>query len=54
LAKRGRKTDFLLPDRLMTNSTPYLFRVKLEIDFVPGSIYFVMNKEDMYHYKAYE
>jgi hypothetical protein len=31
-----------------------LFIVKLEIDLFTGSIYFVINKEDMYNYKAYE
>jgi hypothetical protein len=54
IGKALQKTGFLFPDRLMNSSSLYLYRVKSEIDFVPGSIYFVMNKEDMYHDKAYE
>ncbi len=54
IGKVGQENRFSPSLQIDDQFIALLFNVKSEIDFVPGSNYFVMDKEDTYHYKAYE
>jgi hypothetical protein len=54
IGKAGQENRFSPSRQVGDQFITLLFNVKLEIDLFTGSIYFVMNKEDMFHDKASE